>query len=61
MTQDNLDLIAFTLAWFLVGLTAHALIAVLARAFYARQDTVTPVVAPASALAGVPALRAVAG
>ena len=28
---------------FLLGLPAHALIAVLARAFYARQDTVTPV------------------
>ena len=30
---------------FLLGLTAHALIAVLARAFYARQDTRTPVAA----------------
>ena len=30
---------------FLVGLAAHALIAVLARAFYARQDTRTPVAA----------------
>ena len=28
---------------FLLGLTAHSLIAVLARAFYARQDTLTPV------------------
>ena len=36
---------------FLVGLTAHALIAVLARAFYARQDTVTPVVAAVGAVA----------
>jgi putative peptidoglycan lipid II flippase len=41
--NTDLDLIAVTLAGFLVGLTAHALIAVLARAFYARQDTVTPV------------------
>src|SRR5439155_1165794 len=32
-------------AAFLIGLTAHALIAVLARAFYARQDTRTPVAA----------------
>ncbi|MBA2720946.1 MAG: murein biosynthesis integral membrane protein MurJ [Chloroflexi bacterium] len=40
-----LDLIASTLLTFLVGLTAHALIAVLARAFYARQDTRTPVAA----------------
>jgi putative peptidoglycan lipid II flippase len=34
-----------TLAVFMVGLTAHSLIAVLARAFYALQDTATPVVA----------------
>jgi putative peptidoglycan lipid II flippase len=40
-----LDLIAGTLTTFLLGLTAHALIAILARAFYARQDTRTPVVA----------------
>lgn len=33
------------LSAFLLGLTAHALIAVLARAFYARQDTRTPVTA----------------
>jgi putative peptidoglycan lipid II flippase len=45
ISDDNLALIAVTLIGFLVGLTAHALIAVLARAFYARQDTVTPVVA----------------
>ena len=40
-----LDLTADTLLAFLVGLTAHALIAVLARAFYARHDTRTPVAA----------------
>ena len=34
---------ADTFLAFLLGLPAHALIAVLARAFYARQDTVTPV------------------
>jgi len=37
--------IAASLAVFMIGLTAHSLIAVLARAFYALQDTVTPVVA----------------
>ena len=42
---DVLDQTAATLATFLLGLTAHALIAVLARAFYARQDTRTPVAA----------------
>ena len=51
ISRSDLDLIALTLAFFLVGLTAHALIAVLARAFYARQDTVTPVVAAVAAVA----------
>jgi putative peptidoglycan lipid II flippase len=41
----TLDLIALTLATFLLGLAAHAMIAVLARAFYAEQDTRTPVAA----------------
>jgi putative peptidoglycan lipid II flippase len=40
-----LDMIAGTLMTFLLGLTAHALIAILARAFYARQNTRTPVAA----------------
>jgi putative peptidoglycan lipid II flippase len=44
------DLTAATLLAFLVGLPAHALIAVLARAFYARQDTITPVVAAVGAV-----------
>jgi putative peptidoglycan lipid II flippase len=39
------ELTANTLLFFLAGLPAHALIAVLARAFYARQDTRTPVMA----------------
>jgi putative peptidoglycan lipid II flippase len=43
--QAALDQTGVTLAIFLVGLTAHSLIAVLARAFYALQDTATPVVA----------------
>jgi putative peptidoglycan lipid II flippase len=40
-----LALTAATLVTFLLGLTAHALIAVLARGFYAYQDTRTPVAA----------------
>jgi putative peptidoglycan lipid II flippase len=48
---EDLQLIALTLTAFLVGLPAHALIAVLARAFYARQDTVTPVLAAIAAVA----------
>jgi putative peptidoglycan lipid II flippase len=51
ISSTNLELIAVTLVGFLVGLTAHSLIAVLARAFYARQDTVTPVVAAIAAVA----------
>ncbi len=54
-----IDLTAATLLTFSIGLAAHALIAVLARAFYARQDTRTPVAAAIlavvvnSSLAGV--------
>ncbi len=39
-----------TFLGFLPGLPAHALIAVLARAFYARQDTLTPVVVAVGAV-----------
>jgi len=51
ISPNDLDLIAVTLTAFLIGLTAHAMIAVLARAFYARQDTVTPVAAAVGAVA----------
>jgi putative peptidoglycan lipid II flippase len=40
-----IELTAATFLAFLVGLAAHALIGVVARAFYALQDTTTPVVA----------------
>lgn len=43
--EATLTLTASTLLAFMFGLAAHALIAVLARAFYARQDTRTPVLA----------------
>jgi len=43
--QPNILLTADTLLLFLLGLGAHASIGVLARAFYARHDTRTPVVA----------------
>lgn len=42
---DAVQLTANTLQLFLIGLPAHAMIGVLARAFYARQDTRTPVAA----------------
>lgn len=48
--ETDLDRIATTLLFFLTGLAAHALIAVLARAFYARQDTLTPVLAAIAAV-----------
>jgi putative peptidoglycan lipid II flippase len=51
ISDPDLDHIATTLLWFLTGLAAHALIAVLARAFYARQDTLTPVLAAVAAVA----------
>ncbi len=50
IADNDLALIAETLSWFLIGLAAHALIAVLARAFYARQDTRTPVLAAIGAV-----------
>jgi putative peptidoglycan lipid II flippase len=46
----TIRLTADTLLAFLIGLPAHALIAVLARAFYARQDTLTPVLAAVGAV-----------
>ena len=42
--------VAISLAVFMLGLTAHSLIAVLARAFYALQDTATPVIAGIAAV-----------
>ena len=48
--EVDLGIIATTLLWLLIGLAAHALIAVLARAFYARQDTLTPVLVAIAAV-----------
>ena len=45
LSPDVMGWIGQVLAVFLVGLTAHSMIAILARAFYALQDTTTPVVA----------------
>jgi putative peptidoglycan lipid II flippase len=45
-----IDATAAALLAFLVGLVAHSLIAVLARAFYAQQDTLTPVLAAVGAV-----------
>ena len=45
VSTTTVDATAATLGAFLLGLAAHAMIAVLARAFYAQQDTKTPVIA----------------
>ncbi|MEI7744405.1 MAG: murein biosynthesis integral membrane protein MurJ [Chloroflexota bacterium] len=68
--EDAIELTSLTLAVFLLGLTAHSLIAVLARAFYALKDTRTPVIAAliavvinivvANALVGMLGLQALA-
>jgi putative peptidoglycan lipid II flippase len=49
--EEALLLTAETLVVFLIGLPAHSLIAIMARAFYAGHDTVTPVVAALLAVA----------
>ncbi len=49
-TPEAIQLIADTFLVLLLGAPAHALIAVLARAFYARQDTITPVVVAVGAV-----------
>jgi putative peptidoglycan lipid II flippase len=48
--ESAIEATGLALAVFLVGLTAHALIAVLARAFYALKDTRTPVLAALGAV-----------
>ncbi len=49
--ERAIELTAGTFLFFLAGLTAHAAIAILARAFYARRDTRTPVLAALLAVA----------
>ncbi|HJW91400.1 MAG TPA: murein biosynthesis integral membrane protein MurJ [Anaerolineales bacterium] len=44
------DLVAWALLWYSAGLVGHALVEVLSRAFYAMQDTRTPVVIGAAAM-----------
>ena len=47
---DAMGWIGSSLAVFMVGLTAHSMIAILARAFYAMQDTTTPLIAAVAAV-----------
>jgi putative peptidoglycan lipid II flippase len=51
ISESAIEATASCLAVFMLGLTAHSLIAVLARAFYALQDTRTPVAAALVAVA----------
>ena len=48
--QQAVEMTAAVLLVLLIGLAAHSMIAVLARAFYADQDTMTPVVAAIGAV-----------
>jgi len=57
LDEATLDATGTATAAFLLGLIAHSVIAVLARAFYARQDTLTPVLV-ALAVVGLDALLA---
>ncbi len=50
ISESAIEATGLALAVFLIGLTAHALIAVLARAFYALKDTRTPVLAALGAV-----------
>ena len=47
---DAMGWIGSSLAVFMVGLTAHSMIAILARAFYAMQDTTTPLISAVAAV-----------
>ncbi len=41
---DSTELVAWALLWYAAGLVGHALVEILSRAFYALQDTRTPVI-----------------
>ena len=48
--QRSLELTAWALLWFSVGLVSHSLLEIIVRAFYAMQDTRTPVLVGAAAM-----------
>jgi putative peptidoglycan lipid II flippase len=49
-TAESTELVAWALLWYAVGLVGHSVVEVLARAFYALQDTRTPVTIGAAAM-----------
>jgi putative peptidoglycan lipid II flippase len=49
-TARSTDLVAWALLWYTAGLVGHSLVEILSRAFYAHQDTRTPVIVGALAM-----------
>jgi len=49
---NSTQMVAWALLWYAVGLTAHSLVEVLSRAFYAMHDTKTPVIVGVIAMSG---------
>jgi putative peptidoglycan lipid II flippase len=49
-TAQSTELVAWALLWYSVGLVGHSVVEILARAFYALQDTKTPVLVGAAAM-----------
>ncbi len=43
-TTQSTELVAWALLWYTVGLVGHSLVEIISRAFYAMQDTKTPVI-----------------
>ena len=43
-TVESTNLVAWALLWYTVGLVGHSLVEIISRAFYAMQDTKTPVI-----------------
>ena len=48
--EHDVQLVAWSLLWYAVGLVGHSIMEVLTRAFYAQQDTKTPVIIGAIAM-----------
>lgn len=49
-TETSTEMVAWALLWYAAGMVGHSVMEVLTRAFYARQDTKTPVVIGAIAM-----------
>ena len=49
-TERSTELVAWALLWYAAGLVGHALVEILSRAFYALQDTKTPVIVGVGAM-----------